>query len=189
MRSLSPSFVVAPPTGAKVRTRLRLSPADEKVLRQVGEYLGGLAGADLAVRSRLRRGPDGRAGRKRALTAASSSRWAGAITRTANDQWTRGYMNLQQERASLQRAIHRLRQRIQAPVGGKADRVRGYATPGERWAKQRRLQTLSTRLARVGPGPFGAAHQQEVDADASGTVAVEAVGGRSAAARPAPYFQ
>ncbi|HEU4398726.1 MAG TPA: hypothetical protein VFU54_12960 [Actinomycetota bacterium] len=130
MRSLSPSFVVAPPTGAKVRARLRLSPADEKVLRQVGESLGGLAGADLAVRSRLRRGPDGRAGRKRALTAASSSRWAGAITRTANDQWTRGYMNLQQECASLQRAIHPLRQRIQAPVGGKADRVRGYATPG-----------------------------------------------------------
>jgi hypothetical protein len=149
MRSLSPSFVVAPPTGAKVRTRLRLSPADEGVLLQVGEYLGGLAGGDLAVRSRLGRASDGRAERKRALTTASSSRWAGAITRTSNDQWARGYMNLQAERAGLRRAIHRLRQRIQAPIGGKAHRIRGYATPGERWAKQQRLQTLSTRLARV----------------------------------------
>jgi hypothetical protein len=149
MRSISPSFVVAPPTGAKVRTRLRLGAADEEVLLQVGEYLGSLAGGDLAVRSRLGHGPDGRTGRKRALTAASSSRWAGAITRTANDQWTRGYKNLQNERASLRRAIHRLRQRVQAPVAGKAGRVRGYPTEAERWAKQRRLQTLSTQLARV----------------------------------------
>jgi hypothetical protein len=149
MRSISPSFVVAPPTGAKVRTRLRLDAADEVVLLQVGEYLGGLAGGDLAMRCRLGRGPDGRAGRKRALTAASSSRWAGAITRTANDQWTRGYKSLQEERASLRRAIHRMQQRVHAPVGEKAGRVRGYATPGERWAKQRRLQVLAARLARV----------------------------------------
>ncbi len=149
MRSISPSFVVAPPTGAKVRTRLRLSAADEAVLLQVGEYLGSVAGADLAVRCRLGRGPDRRTDRKRALTPASSSRWAGAITRTSNDQWTRGYNNLQNERGSLRRAIHRVQARVQAPVGGKAGRVRGYATPGERWAKQRRLQVLTARLARV----------------------------------------
>jgi hypothetical protein len=149
MRSISPSFVVAAPTGAKVRTRLHLDAADESVLLQVGEYLGRLAGRDLGVRCRLGRCSDGRAGRKRRLTPAASSRWAGAITRTSNDQWIRGYQNLQDERASLRRAIHRLQQRIQAPVGGKAGRVRGYATPGERWAKQRRLQTLLTRLARV----------------------------------------
>ena len=140
MRSIWPSFVVAPPTGAKVRTRLRLGTTDEAVLFQVGEYLGSLAGGDLAARCRLGPGADGRAARKRALTVACSSRWAGAITRTANDQWTRGYMNLEKELASLRRAIRRLHARIQAPVGGEAGRVRGYATPGERWAKQRRLQ-------------------------------------------------
>jgi hypothetical protein len=149
MRSLSPPFLVAPPTGSKIRTRLRLSATDEDVLLQIGEYLGSLAGGDLAVRCRLGQGSDGRADRKRALTPAASSRWAGAITRTANDQWIRGYHNLQEERTSLRRAIGRLRQRVQAPVGGKAGRVRGYATPGERWAKQRRLQVLTTRLARV----------------------------------------
>jgi hypothetical protein len=101
MRSISPSFVVAPPTGATVRTRLRLSAADEAVLLQVGEYLGGLAGQDLAVRCRLGRGQDAWTDRKRALTTSCSSRWAGAITRTANDQWDRGYKNLLDERASL----------------------------------------------------------------------------------------
>jgi hypothetical protein len=124
MRSLSPSFVVAPPTGATIRTHLRLSTADEAVALQVGEYLGSLAGGDLAARSQLGRGPDARTDRKRALTLGSSSRWAGAITRTSNDQWTRGYMNLQDQRASLRRAIHQLRQRVQAPVGGKPE---GYA--------------------------------------------------------------
>jgi hypothetical protein len=149
VRSISPSFVVAPPAGAKVRTRLHLSIADEEVLLQVGEYLGSLAGGDLALGCRLGRGPDKRTDRKRALTPACSSRWAGAITRTTNDQWTRGYQNLLAERASLRRAIHRLEQRVQAPMGSKAGRVRGYATAEERWAKQRRLQTLSARLARV----------------------------------------
>jgi hypothetical protein len=119
------------------------------VLLQLGYYLGYLAGRDLAVRCRLGVGPDGRADRKLTLTRACSSRWAGSITRTANDQWARGYRNLQDERTSLRRAIHRLRQRTQAPVDGKAGRVRGYPTKAERWAKQRRLQALSTRLARV----------------------------------------
>jgi hypothetical protein len=149
MRSIRPSFVVAPPTGAKVRTRLRLGAADEAVLLQVGKYLGSLAGRDLAVRCRLGEASDGREDRKRALTRACSSRWAGAITRTSNNQWTRGYSNMLAERASLRQAIRRLQQPLQAPVGGRAGRVRGYATPGERWAKQRRLQVLTARLAHV----------------------------------------
>ena len=128
---------------------MRLSAADEAVLWQVGAYLGSLAGGDLAVRCRLGRGRDRRAGRKRALTPASSSRWAGAITRTSNDHWNRGYKNLLAERASLRRAIHRIRVRLQAPVGGAAGRVRGYATVAERFGKQRRLQVLTARLARV----------------------------------------
>src|SRR5688572_1623234 len=31
MRSIRPEFIMAPPTGARVRTRLRLTPADEAV--------------------------------------------------------------------------------------------------------------------------------------------------------------
>jgi hypothetical protein len=149
MRALAAPFVVAPPSGARIRARLRPSPADERVLRAVGEYLGGLAGQDLAGRCRLGRGPDQRAGRKRALTAASSSRWAGAITRTSGDQWQRGYKNLLDARTGLRRAVKRVRARLAVPVGQRHGRTRGYATQAERFSKQRRLQHLATRLAEV----------------------------------------
>src|SRR6266542_4372125 len=89
MRPIVAPFVVAPPSGARIRTRLRVDPADDLVLRTVGAYLGQLAGQDLAVRCRLGLGEDARTERKRALTVASSSRWAGVITRTSNDQWQR----------------------------------------------------------------------------------------------------
>jgi hypothetical protein len=87
MRSLAAPLVVAPPPGARIRTRLRPSAGDEQVLRIVGEHLGRQASADVAWRCRLGGGEDQRADRKRALTAACSSRWAGAITRTSDDQW------------------------------------------------------------------------------------------------------
>jgi hypothetical protein len=70
-------FVVAPPAGARIRTRLRVSPQDARVLRALGGYLGRLAGQDLTTRCRLGHGPPKRTARKRALTACSSSRWAG----------------------------------------------------------------------------------------------------------------
>jgi hypothetical protein len=68
-----------------VRARLRLSADDEAVLRAVGSHLGSLAGRDLAARcaeGRLdaRGRAESRAARKRALTAESSSRWAGYAT-------------------------------------------------------------------------------------------------------------
>jgi hypothetical protein len=129
MRSISPSLLVAPPAGAKVRTRLHLMGTDEELLLQVGAYLARLAGRDLAARCRVGPGPDGRARRKRELTAACSSRWAGAITRTTNDQWTRGYKNLPEERASLRQAIRQLEQRVRVPVSGKAGRVRVTRRP------------------------------------------------------------
>jgi hypothetical protein len=98
MRTLAAPIVVARPTGARIRTRLRLTPADAAVVWAVGEHLGRLSGADLAWRRRLGHasGPAGdrHTDRKRALTAPSSSRWAGAITRTSNDQWGRAYHNL-----------------------------------------------------------------------------------------------
>jgi hypothetical protein len=149
MRRIAAPFVVAPPAGARIRTRLRVDAADEQVLREVGEYLGRLAGGDLAVRCRLGRGEDQRADRKRALTAAASSRWAGAITRTSNDQWQRASKNLLDARVGLRRAIRRLRSRLAVSVGRHHGRVRGYGSQPERFEKQRRLQHLETRLARV----------------------------------------
>src|SRR5438552_1586740 len=90
LREIAAPFVVAAPAGARVRTRLRVTAEDEAVLRAAGRHLGSLAGRDLAARVREGRlGPKGKAvsrrERKRALTALSSSRWAGAITRTSED--------------------------------------------------------------------------------------------------------
>jgi hypothetical protein len=122
---------------------------DELVLWTVGRHLGSWAGGDLAARCRLGRGDDQRTGRKRALTPASSSRWAGAVTRTANDQWQRAFKNLLDERTGLRRAIGRIQARLAVPVGQRHGRVRGYATQAERYDKQRRLQHLTSSLAEV----------------------------------------
>jgi hypothetical protein len=143
---LALSSVAAPPSGARIRTRLRLASTDEAVLWAVGRYLGTLAGQDLSARCG---GDDDRAGRKQTLTAWSSSRWAGALTRTSNDQWQRGFANLLGARAGLRRAIGKLRARLAVPVGARQGQTRGYATRAERFQKQRRLQGLQARLAEV----------------------------------------
>jgi hypothetical protein len=46
VRTLAPVLVAAPPSGARIRARLRLQADDEQVLWVVGEYLGRLAGQD-----------------------------------------------------------------------------------------------------------------------------------------------
>ena len=91
-----------------------------------------------------------RAARKRALTPLSSSRWAGAITRTSEDAWRLAERNLRAERAALQARVSKIESRLAVPAGGKVGRVRGYVTVTERHFKQVRLQSLKARLARVG---------------------------------------
>ena len=124
------------------------------MLRAAGAHLGSLAGRDLAARcAEGRMDAKGRARsravRKRALTAESSSRWAGAITRTSEDQWGLAGRNLRAERASLAARVRRIAARLAIPAGGKAGTTRGYATPAERHAKALRLRSLQARLARV----------------------------------------
>jgi hypothetical protein len=140
LRPIAAPFVAAAPAGARVRTRLRVSVEDEAVLRAAGSHLGSLAGRDLAARcaeGRLdaRGKAVSRAARKRALTADASSRWAGAITRTSEDQVGLAERNLRAGRASLRARARRIEERLAVPVGGRSGRVRGYATPAERHAK------------------------------------------------------
>jgi hypothetical protein len=90
-----------------------------------------------------------RAERKRALTAESSSRWAGAITRTSDDQVRLAGRNLRAQASSLRARIRQIQARLRVPAGGKAGRVRGYATGAERHAKTARLQVLRARLTGV----------------------------------------
>jgi IS605 OrfB family transposase len=154
LRPVAVPFVAAAPGGTRVRTRLRLSPEDEAVLRAVGAHLGSLAGRDLAARcAEGRLDAKGqavsRARRKQALTAQSSSRWAGAITRASEDQYRLAEQNLRAEQASLRARIGRIEARLAVPAGGTAGRTRGYATPAERHAKTIRLRALKARLDRV----------------------------------------
>lgn len=146
--------MVARPAGARVRTRVPVSPEDEAVLAAVGAHLGRLAGADLAARCSLgrldTRGQGvARRERKRAMTGLCSSRWAGAITRTSEDAWGLAERNLRAEARSLRSRIARIVRRLAVPAGERRGRIRGYATQGECWAKQRRMQALGHRLAEV----------------------------------------
>jgi hypothetical protein len=50
LREIGAPFIVAAPSGARVRTRLRVSPRDAAVLEAAGRHLGSLAGRDLAAR-------------------------------------------------------------------------------------------------------------------------------------------
>ena len=92
LRPIAAPFVVAPPAGARVRTRLKVSEIDAEVLGTLGRYLGSFAGSDLAQRCiegklTAKERADSRRDRKRAIPPRARSRWAGAITRTSEDAW------------------------------------------------------------------------------------------------------
>src|SRR5690242_16118106 len=157
LREIAAPFVAAAPAGARVRTRLRVSPEDAAVLTAVGCHLGSLAGRDLAARC-AEGGLDAkgraasRAVRKRVLTAESSSRWAGAITRASEDAWQLAARNLSAELRSLQARVRKVEARLAVPAGTRQGRTAGYATPAERHGKTLRLKALRARLARVDEG-------------------------------------
>jgi len=154
LRQIAAPFVAAGPAGVRVRTRLRASDRDTEVLVALGGYLGSLAGADLAWRCAqgrmdARERSRSRRVRKQAVTADSSSRWAGAITRSSEDAWQLAAGNLAAERASLKARVTAITRRLAVPVAHKQGRTRGYATQDERFSKQRRLQVLRHRLAEA----------------------------------------
>jgi IS605 OrfB family transposase len=152
LRPIIDPFVVAPPRGTTVRTRLPVASHDQAVLQAVGEHLAKLAAGDVAYRCSLGRisgKVNQRTQRKKALTAAASSRWAGTITRTNEDGWELGYRNLCAEQRSLRARTSRIRRRLAVPAGTRQGHTRGYPTQAERFQKQRRLQVLQARLTAV----------------------------------------
>ena len=154
LREVAAPFTAAAPAGARVRTRLRVTPQDAAVLADAGGHLGSLASADLAARCAEGRldakgRTASRAERKRALTAQSSSRWAGAITRTSEDQWQLADRNQRAEAATLRSRVQSIESRLAVPAGQGRGRLRGYATQAERHGKQVRLQVLKARLDAV----------------------------------------
>ncbi|WP_425245505.1 IS200/IS605 family accessory protein TnpB-related protein [Streptomyces sp. NEAU-NA10] len=144
-------FVALGPSGVAVRDRLRhLSAQDEKVLRLVGDHLGMLASRDLKARCAAGSDHDSEqwAARKRALTQASSSRWAGSVTKATHDQWALARRGQLAHIQGLQAGIAAIAHRLSLPVGQKGAKraLGGYASRQEWFAKTRRLHVLEDRL-------------------------------------------
>lgn len=163
LRKITEPVVAAGPCGVRFRTRLHLSPTEACALTEIGGFLGSLYRRELSGRiccGRLDHKAHGvwRADRKRALTAVSSSRWAGALTRAVEDQYQLGLRGLAAQVADLQCAVDVLEQRCalrpgevvastESGGGGRRRPKRGYATASERFSKTRRLVIVRQRLA------------------------------------------
>ncbi|MFJ5034194.1 IS200/IS605 family accessory protein TnpB-related protein [Streptomyces sp. NPDC088560] len=154
VREMAAPFVVPGPSGVAIRTRLKgLTAGDEKVLRLVGDLLGTLASRDLKVRcsAGLEHNSELWAERKRVLTAESSSRWAGSITKATHDQWALARRGQFAHIQSLQAGIETITHRLSRPVGEKGTKQApgGYRSTQEWHAKRRRLCVLEDRLQTV----------------------------------------
>ena len=164
LRRIGNPVVAAVPAGVRIRTRIHLTTAEAEALAVIGALLGSVYRGELAGRVGLGRlDPRAhavwRAQRKQALTAVSSSRWAGAITRAAEDQYQLGMRGLAAKVADLRAAEQVLEARCVLRPGELAPvedteshrrsrrRARGYRNAAERFAKTRRLAVLRTRLA------------------------------------------
>ncbi|HET8603883.1 MAG TPA: hypothetical protein VFM09_08155, partial [Marmoricola sp.] len=151
-----PTRVVAPSSGVSVRTRLRLDPDERVLLTAIGVHLTRARNSDLAAARRGEKANE----RYKVLVSRFGihSRYAGTIC-VDNDAATKAAKeHLWLHRAGLRRAVATLERRAAAVprsvcgCGGRrgCDRCRdGYATPNERFQKQRRLASKTAQLARV----------------------------------------
>jgi IS605 OrfB family transposase len=154
LRPIAAPFVVLGPSGVTVRGRLRdLTAEDERVLRLVGEHLGSLASKDLKARCAegLEHSTASWTARKRDLTALSSSRWAGSITKATHDQWALARRGQAAHVKCLEAGITTIRHRLSLPLGHKGTRRApgGYRCAHEWFHKKRRLQVLEDRIEKV----------------------------------------
>lgn len=151
-----PTRVVAPSAGVSVRTRLRLDLDERDLLDAVGAHLTRARNTDLSAARRGEKAND----RYKVLVAQFGihSRYAGTIC-VDNDAATKAAKeHLWRHRAGLRGAVATLERRIAAPAQstcGCGERRGcgvcrdGYASPNERWQKQRRLAARTAELARV----------------------------------------
>jgi hypothetical protein len=151
LRTIAPSFVVRPPSGTSIRTRLHPTTVEAVALRRIGQYLGSLYRQDLVARGKIGVVPaklNLRKERKQALTAATSSRWAGSITRAAEDQYQLGMRALTAECDMLATAIRAIVTRLAVPLGTTTEAgTAGYRSVFEHRAKTVRRRALETRFA------------------------------------------
>ena len=166
LRRIADPVVAAAPAAVRIRTRIHVSETEAPALSAIGDLLGSVYRGELAERIRLGRlDPKSqarwRAQRKQALTAVSSSRWAGTINRAVENQFQLGMRGVAAHVAGLGAAVAVLEARCAlrpgelgpaldgggAGRGGRSWRARGYRSSAERFAKTRRLGVLRDRLA------------------------------------------
>ncbi|WP_200309441.1 transposase [Streptomyces adelaidensis] len=157
LRTIDAPFVALGPSGVAIRDRLKhLTVEDDKVLCLVGEHLGRLASLDLKARCAdgLDHDSDSWAVRKQGLTAESSSRWAGAITKATHDQWALSRRCQLAHIQSLEAGVQTLKHRLSQPLGEKGTKRApgGYRSKGEWFHKSRRLATLEHHLDETRAG-------------------------------------
>lgn len=151
LRVIDKPFVALGPSGVAIRDRLKqVTPEDEKVLRLAGAHLGALASLDLKARSAdaSDHNSDTWAARKQGLTAASSSRWAGSITKATHDQWALSRRCQLAHIQNLEAGVRTLMHRLSLPLGEKGSKraAGGYRSKHEWFHKSRRLHVLEHRL-------------------------------------------
>jgi IS605 OrfB family transposase len=151
LRIIDAPFVALGPSGVAIRDRLKhLTTEDELVLRLAGEHLGRLTSRDLAARCADAGDHNAQkwAARKKALTASSSSRWAGSITKATHDQWALSHRCQLAHIQSLDAGVRTLRQRLSQPIGDRGSKREpgGYRSKSEWFQKARRLTLLKHRL-------------------------------------------
>jgi hypothetical protein len=163
LRRIGAPVVAAGPTGVRIRTRIHVTGAEVEALTAIGSLLGSVYRTELKQRIELgrldrRSQMVWRAERKQSVTVVSSSRWAGAITRAAEDQYQLAMRCLAAHVADLRQAVEVVERRCAVRVGEWAQtgrrhggarnrRSRGYCNAAERFAKTRRLAILRSRLA------------------------------------------
>ncbi|WP_369148858.1 hypothetical protein [Streptomyces sp. R44] len=139
-----PAYATAPRSRPRTRTCCARSASTSATISGRADLAERISLGKVAVKDNQR------APRKKSLTAVSSSRWAGAMTRASEDQYQLSTRALFDERASLRRAVHAVEKRLAAQCGQRSKSgTRGYRSQAERFEKQRRLQVLKGRLAAV----------------------------------------
>jgi len=119
--------------------------------------MGTLAGKDLVSAQKTGDNAVSWPVRKKAISADSSSRWAGAISRETNDQIALAQRSQITYRNELVSTIATMERKLavkvgktaKVQVGNRTITVPGYHDRDEHWRKRQRLQILKGELARV----------------------------------------
>ncbi len=109
----------------------------KKKLREIAPSFVALGPSGVAIRDRLK-----------GLTAESSSRWAGSITKATHDQWALSRRCQLAHIHNLEAGVRTLMHRLSQPIGEKGTKRApgGYRSKEEWFHKSRRLHTLEHRL-------------------------------------------